>query len=373
MRILLYITISISFIFAQLVESGHPRAHETIHPQMNDYCRTCHSCNNPSAEEPCLINCPRHGAEFSDAHIFEEGPNIVVIDKLSNLYGPVVFAHELHASMSDMSGGCTLCHHYAEKSGEIPACSKCHLDKFDIKTIDEPSLKGAYHRQCLGCHREWSHENACQFCHKEIDEPIVLSETTDPSDIVGSFHPLIEAQESYIYQTDYKDGKIVTFHHTDHVDVFGLNCADCHKGDNCCHCHDTEKEQAETCMVEHVETCCKCHMESNCSFCHSEKVKPKFNHDTSTNFRLGHFHADVDCNRCHSSVKDFRIPSTNCLFCHDGWIVGDFDHVIAGLTLSDDHSEEDCESCHIDNDFSVEPTCDNCHDEITYPDYSPEE
>ena len=24
-----------------------------------------------------------------------------------------------------------------------------------------PNLKGAYHRQCLNCHRDWAHENEC--------------------------------------------------------------------------------------------------------------------------------------------------------------------------------------------------------------------
>lgn len=366
--------IGFAFLFGQVVEANHPLDHSNAHPQMNDYCLTCHVCENPTEQEPCLVQCQRHGSEFKGDHSVDEGPGIVIIDRLSELYEPVIFSHELHASMSEMSGGCTLCHHYSEDTGEIPCCCDCHLEKTDIHDLSVPSLKGAYHRQCLGCHREWSHENACQFCHKEIESPVVLTEITDPTDIVGSFHPLIEAQESYIYETDYKKGKIVTFHHTDHVDVFGLNCTDCHRGDSCCRCHDAEQPKEEECNIEHVETCCKCHTESNCSFCHSDRIAPKFNHDTSTQFVLGHYHENVDCSKCHNAVSDFITPSTECTNCHVRWEVGEFDHTVTGVVLSDDHIEEDCDNCHIDNDYTTNPTCDNCHDEdITYPEYLPEE
>ena len=39
-------------------------------------------------------------------------------------------------------------------------------------TVDlrQPSLKGAYHRQCINCHLDWSHENACGFCHEQAPD-----------------------------------------------------------------------------------------------------------------------------------------------------------------------------------------------------------
>ena len=64
---------------------------------------------------------------------------------------------------------------------------------------------------------------------------------------------------------------------------------------------------------------------------------------------------------------NFVTPSTNCTDCHIHWEVDVFDHSVTGLALNDDHIEEDCEVCHIDRDFRVEPTCDNCHDGISYP------
>ena len=370
----LYILFTV-FIFAgtlingQLVEPNHPKDHTRGITQMNDYCRTCHVCENPTKFNPCLEQCARHGAQFSSTKSFEAGPKIVIIDKLSKLYKPVIFSHELHASMSDMSGGCTLCHHYSEDSGEIPACDKCHKIKPDLAELNKPSLKGSYHRQCLGCHREWSHDNACQFCHEEIASSDNVVTTYDKTDIVGVSHPLISAEEKYIYKTSHKQGPVVTFHHTDHVDLFGLKCTDCHKGDTCARCHDTAKKEEP--KIESMTTCCSCHNENNCDFCHSTKEKPAFNHGVSTGFALGHYHQDVDCNNCHSSVSNFVTPSTNCTDCHIHWDVGTFDHSVTGLALSEYHEEEDCEWCHTDRDFSVDPTCDECHDDISYPEDLP--
>ncbi len=370
----LYLLLAV-FLFAttlingQLVDPTHPKDHTVVHSQMNDYCRTCHVCENPTKFNPCLMQCARHGAQFTSTHSFEAGPDIVIIDKLMKLYKPVIFSHELHASMSEMSSGCTLCHHYSEESGEIPACDKCHKIKPDLANLSKPSLKGAYHRQCLGCHREWSHDNACQFCHEEIGISDKVVSTDDKTDIVGVPHPLIVADEKYVYQTTHKKGPVVTFHHTDHVDLFGLKCTDCHKGDSCCRCHDTVTHEDR--VVEHVETCCSCHLEKNCDFCHSTKEKPPFNHDISTGFVLGHYHQNVDCNKCHRSVSNFVTPSTNCTDCHIHWEVGVFDHSVTGLVLNDDHVEEDCEWCHIDRDFRTTPSCEECHDDISYPEDLP--
>ncbi len=358
-----------TLINGQLVDPTHPKDHSVVHPQMNDYCRTCHVCENPTKFNPCLMQCTRPGAQFTGTHSFKEGPEIVIIDKLTKLYKPVIFAHEIHASMSDISGGCTLCHHYSEKTGVIPGCGKCHKDKSDITKLDEPSLKGAYHRQCLGCHRDWSHDNACQFCHEESEASNKMVPNSDKTDIVGVSHPLISAEKKYVYQTTYLKGRVVTFHHTDHVDLFGLRCTDCHQGDSCSRCHDTVK--SEELKIEHLTTCCSCHNEENCGFCHSSQEKPPFNHDISTGFVLEHYHQNADCNECHRSVNNFVIPSINCTDCHIHWEVDVFDHSVTGLVLSDNHIEENCEVCHINRDFSVEPTCDNCHDEISYPEYVP--
>ncbi|MCJ7801965.1 MAG: cytochrome c family protein, partial [Candidatus Marinimicrobia bacterium] len=151
----------VTFISGQLVDSTHPKDHGDLNARMNDYCRTCHTCEYPTATNPCLMQCARQGALFSSEYSFEAGPDIVVLERLTEFFKPVTFYHGLHASMSDISDGCTVCHHYSEKSGEIPSCSNCHKDNSDLTNLNMPSLKGAYHRQCLACHREWSHKDEC--------------------------------------------------------------------------------------------------------------------------------------------------------------------------------------------------------------------
>jgi len=300
--------------------------------------------------------------------------DIVIIDRLKEKYEPVVFAHSLHANMSSMSGGCTNCHHFTQNINDIQSCgaSGCHdVDNVVNLRMSKPSLKGAYHRQCMGCHREWSHDTECALCHVEKNEgEKSKTSSIDETDIVGAIHPQIEAEPSYYYSTTFKQGKVVTFHHTDHVNLFGLKCTDCHKGDSCFRCHDTDKQ--ERINIKHLETCCKCHTEDNCNYCHSNVRKPAFEHGISTGWALNKYHKNSECSNCHGPVQHFAKPTTVCTDCHIHWDLGVFDHSITGLTLNEYHVEEDCENCHIDRDFSIDPTCENCHDDdINYPDYYP--
>jgi len=290
-----------------------------------------------------------------------ERPEIVIIDHLADLYRPVVFAHNLHAEMSNMTGGCENCHHYSEQSGSIPACRECHDPDPTLGTLGQPSLKGAYHRQCINCHLDWSHENACGFCHEQV-EGSLAAVPRDTTDIVGVPHPLIEAQATYIYETTHDEGRLVTFHHIDHVDKFGKVCADCHRGDSCSHCHSSEK--IEPTPIEHVSTCCSCHGERDCNFCHSDESQPQFEHMASTGWDLAPYHNEVSCSVCHGNPESFEHPESTCTDCHIHWEVDSFDHSVTGVILDDDHIEEDCDSCHMDMDFSTEPSCTDCHDDV---------
>lgn len=348
----------------------HPHEHRefTQRQAAGLACNVCHGCEDPTPEDPCLAACPRHGSHFYGDHEADDGPEVVVIDQLSELYQPVVFAHKLHATMAEMSGGCTSCHHYSETSGEIPACRECHDPDKSQVDLRMPSLKGAYHRQCTNCHLDWSHENACGFCHHPIDEASAVA--ADSLSIVGVPHPLIEATETYIYETTYEDGPVVSFHHSDHVELFGQECVDCHRGNSCAHCHDTAAP-AESHALDHVTECCSCHVERDCGFCHTAEPQPRFDHELSTGFALAPHHTDAECNSCHGSPKSFRSPSSACGDCHIHWEAGSFDHRVTGLALDDTHAELDCEDCHEDRAFNRTPMCENCHDEQLYPDLLP--
>lgn len=122
-------------------------------------------------------------------------PARVTIDQLSNYFVPVDFDHVGHV---DMIGGCSECHHHT--TGAVPkneecqrchsggkpvaaiACRDCHAaDPFSAAYVreqgadrfryhlDQPGLKGAYHLNCVGCHRNAGGPVDCVDCHARTD------------------------------------------------------------------------------------------------------------------------------------------------------------------------------------------------------------
>ena len=355
---------------AQVVEPSHPGDHQhSPTPTKLTVCTSCHECEAPTHGNHCLNECPRHGSHFYGQHQVEDGPEVVIIDQLSDLYRPVVFAHRLHADMSNMTGGCQNCHHYSEKSGTIPPCRECHDATKGPVSLDKPALKGAYHRQCMNCHMDWSGENACGFCHEQIEGSVAAA--VDSTDIVGIPHPLIEAVPSYTYQTPYEEGPVVSFHHNDHVEMFDLKCVDCHRGDSCSSCHHGAGETSQRARLDHVTTCCSCHGERDCGFCHHQTAKPNFEHTRTAGWALEPYHTGVSCQICHGEPQDFRTPSDKCASCHIHWEEGGFDHQATGLVLNEDHVDLDCRDCHLEMDFLRQPSCEDCHDDAMLPDNLP--
>jgi len=127
-------------------------------------CKSCHVSEYPTKRDPGLRNCPQKYL-ISDFPSSMEGPDIVVIDEMSDNYTGVVFSHRIHSQMSEMSIGCGDCHHY-NTTGLVLNCRECHEKSRTREDVSVPDLNAAYHRQCLTCHKEWSHENGCTSqCH----------------------------------------------------------------------------------------------------------------------------------------------------------------------------------------------------------------
>jgi hypothetical protein len=344
-------------------------------------CANCHTCPAPSKEKPCLKPCPR---DMNMAYQVT-GPDMVIMDELSQLYVPVVFSHKLHAEMSAFSDGCALCHHHESIiEGKVKPCQDCHEADPRKSDLRKPGLKGAYHRQCLGCHREWSHTTKCSVCHAlKSSGATAATVTPDKTDIMGKSHPQIEEPDKLIYETLYDEGEVVTFYHDEHVHRFGFNCADCHQQESCGTCHDLEKDKLEAQLAAHQTPeeptesidphakCEQCHTMETCSDCHNQEPKPPFNHQKRTGWTLKAYHQKISCTACHGDERKFTTISNNCQSCHKNWTLETFDHAVSGLVLDENHIEMDCENCHIENNFAKKPTCDNCHDDITYPDSKP--
>lgn len=350
------------------------------HPLTNLTCKTCHSCDVPTQKDPCLNPCPR--AEMITVNQSPaQGPDVEVLKELSDKYLPVVFSHRVHAEMAEMSGGCKTCHHY-NTIGPIQPCKNCHQKSRKRTDISKPILEAAYHRQCITCHREWSHTNDCTSCHALKTAANSKLVTSNVKEISGKTHPKIKEPVKLVFETNYDDGKIVTFYHQEHIKEFGAKCVDCHKEDNCTKCHDKGKTTLEKEAVggmpiklvkpeaEHHKPCFSCHEDDDCNLCHKDKVSGPFNHLTTTGWALNRFHKELACTKCHGDKKQFVKLNNDCRNCHKNFAAGKFKHEVTGLKLDDNHSGLECTDCHQKKTFD-KPACTNCHDNKSFPENKP--
>jgi len=310
----------------QAVEHPEPASTPSGSAALEVNCLDCHIGPNPTKEDPRLAPCPRSATN--------SGPEVVLIDRLSEQYVPVIFAHKLHAQMAEIAGGCVVCHHF-NPSRRILACQECH-SAASPGNLAKPGLKGAYHRQCLNCHREWSHETECAVCHAKKTANSARVRLPDPADIMGILHPNAKEPITKVYATGYEPGKLVTFRHQDHVKRFGFKCVNCHREQNCSQCHTP----AET--APRSKTFTEYH--ARCAACHETRE-----------------HRTEACANCHS---DTEIPP--------------FSHEKTGFALDETHQDAACSDCHVSSQFSTKfsakPTCSTCHEEqekITYPERLP--
>ncbi len=325
-------------------------------------CQECHTCPEPKANKPCLKECPRPLEVKGEPLSSESSPETVVIDELADLYVPVVFSHKQHAEMSKISGGCTLCHHYTPTRQSHPPCKECHSLGPAEADLRKPGLKGAFHRQCMSCHREWSHDTECSLCHVVRAGGDLAPTVKDQSDILGVQHPVIHEPETMVYQTGYDKGPVVTFHHEEHIQRFELKCVDCHREENCSRCHDTGKtEPVSRTFKEHHQPCYSCHEGAQCIHCHDTKTKPLFTH-SQVGWPHNRYHSVLSCRSCHPPGRKISRLGTECTSCHMNWYQSKFRHQVTGVVLGEIHYELECGDCHTDRNFAVKPTCENCHE-----------
>lgn len=344
-------------------------------------CQTCHDCAAPTKTDPCLSACPR-ARILPGFHSPESGPDVIVMDQMSKEYGPVVFSHRIHGEMSEMSGGCYGCHHYNSTAMTILSCKECHPANRARENLSMPDLKGAYHRQCMDCHRQWSKSTECTGCHLKRDTKQSKDEALQKAKLAGKKHPQVPLPKRVVYETRSQRGSFVTFFHNDHAERFGLKCADCHRGETCVRCHEKkagetaaaakDKTVKSTKSVEELHAACfTCHASDKCESCHVAAPMQAFDHGRSAGWPLNRFHSPLACGKCHGEKKRYTKLSTECSSCHTGWTTKGFKHEITGLRLDETHRELDCESCHLEKNFAVTPSCAGCHDDKTYPGQRP--
>lgn len=337
------------------------------HSQMSVDCKTCHICDTPTKANPCLVLCPRNKIDV-ERHSPEEGPDIIIIDRVKaekDLYGPSTFTHKLHAEMSLMSGGCSICHHF-NPPGKIVSCSECHENQRERVDLTKPDLKAAFHRQCMDCHKTWEAKTECESCH-QLNSNVSKVETKSKME---KAHLPVTIPSKIVYETDTDEGNLVTFFHNDHSSLFGLECSDCHSSESCAKCHAKTKPEFSTTDIH--DRCIACHdIDNSCNNCHKNNIAEPFNHKAKTGFELTGDHSGLSCISCHKIKNKFTGLDKNCVSCHtnkDGY----FNHNITGLSLDETHIELECTDCHQEDNYSKKPTCSDCHDDdIYFPDSLP--
>lgn len=343
-------------------------------------CRACHTKETPSKNDPALLACPR--LKVKGYHATDEAPASMVIGRKDAKYAPVKFKHREHAHMAETGAGCVGCHHY-DQARPIQKCKNCHAVARVREDLSKPDLKAAMHRQCLDCHRDWNPTGTCQSCHEKADTKGAPPKF-DPGKSGEKKKPTtVSAPDRVIYETGAKEGKMVTFFHTDHTKRFALACADCHQGESCRGCHDRKRVGSDNEVINrksqkglseeeaHVR-CANCHDINECQVCH-KGMSPRtigFDHARRAGFALNMFHSPLECRSCHKSPGAYTKLAADCESCHKGW-QKKFEHARAGVQLDEQHGDLDCTDCHTDKVFSAKPSCAGCHDDKTWPAQKP--
>ncbi|MFZ5568898.1 MAG: sulfate respiration complex hexadecaheme cytochrome HmcA [Thermodesulfobacteriota bacterium] len=111
-------------------------------------------------------------------------PEKVVIKRMSDKYEPVELPHRkivktlfeeikdnklagyFHARQETICQGC---HHNSPASLNPPQCVSCHGKPFSDPDVLKPGLLGAYHIQCMECHKKMEIDKpaTCTECHKK--------------------------------------------------------------------------------------------------------------------------------------------------------------------------------------------------------------
>ncbi len=359
---------SVSFISRLLIGVGMILiSNGVVHGQtMKMDCALCHSCDNPTKEDPCLKMCPRSHPQVVESK--DLGPDTVILDELENLYVPVRFDHKMHAKMSGISDGCVQCHHYQETDTRIQSCKECHPVDVVHEDLKQPGLKGAYHRQCLACHTEWDNDTACAVCHEKKAEG-KLHGTATAVNIHRKYEP-VPMNELITYETEVD---IVPFHHKRHADVYTKDCSICHKQQSCTQCHTHNGNNASVMAtelhpmgdIEEIDlhdTCFQCHEDDDCEKCHGQEPDYVFTHK-ETGWPLAPYHTALHCQDCHGYMVKLSKLQSECSACHKPeWEPDDFDHKITGVELDELHSEAACANCHVEG-MGKPATCSECHDD----------
>lgn len=266
-------------------------------------CSQCHYCETPTEASPCLRGCPRPGAMKSFSP--DQGPDVVILGDLENLFGPTRFNHKAHAEMAAMGGGCGTCHHNSPNPDSHPACKTCHTDEIAKEDLGQPGLRGIFHRSCLKCHADWNKDTGCENCHAKKQADGTFPALQPIGSDMGTSTTTVK--DLMIFETNYKPGDKVPFHHRRHTTTFGYSCAECHEKEGCKACHgpDGVNTSANGHHKESMRLCFECHGQNSCDHCHGRDPNSLFAHPDVSSLRKDVFEK-MTCRSCHGHAGPYK-------------------------------------------------------------------
>ncbi|MDJ0926533.1 MAG: cytochrome C [Gammaproteobacteria bacterium] len=323
--------------------------------------------------------------------------------------GPVIAGH------ADIEVDCDQCHLAFSRDKQADLCRDCHEDV----ATDQAAGTGfhgldaaASTESCASCHTE----------HEGRDANVIILDTEtfdhDFTDflLLGA-HLETDCVDCHAADTKYRDAPqaCVECHEDDdeHRGGLGRQCADCHSSTEWQETRFDHQEHTgyallgghaeATCLACHVDyrygntpaDCYACHVEddphngmngSDCAFCHTERRWDEllFDHGKETGFDLIGKHGDIACTDCHTD-NNFDAPlEQDCVSCHRdndehdglngpacgdchspaGWPETTFDHAaVAAFPLLGAHAATTCASCHDSPMHEIAPptSCFGCH------------
>jgi hypothetical protein len=218
------------------------------------------------------------GEKKTEASSSENVPETYALGRIAKIYEPVAFSHGMHSLVAE---DCATCHHHSE-AGQTPSCDKCHEASSRVEGSSGPGLKDAYHRQCMGCHREMGMgPTGCAECHTSKVAKVEQKARTKKKPEKGPEVFVLNALEK-IYEP-------VTFSHGMHT-LVADDCVTCHHHSDsgetpaCKECHGAPFDPKNLNMpglkgAYHLQ-CMGCHQQTDsgptgCTECHGKKAGQK--------------------------------------------------------------------------------------------------
>ena len=158
-------------------------------------CRKCHMppvvnmdvetavSSDPAQEKMIAEQMLRSRQPVTGTYPQADIPEKVIIKHLSKKFEAVEFPHQriVNALVNNIKDSplasyfhpgqatvCQGCHHHSPASKKPPYCGNCHGKSFDTEIPTKPGIIGAYHLQCMGCHKVMGMTKpaGCTDCHK---------------------------------------------------------------------------------------------------------------------------------------------------------------------------------------------------------------